>query len=963
MEMDNKNRTLYIGCEYGLVIKNLDTGEYDLINQWDGVNDLAVQQVIDVELDLANGRVFFALRKSAEVYELDTITKKISNIHKFDDGSVLFKWGDSRSLEYDPVNDILYFARDSGLLVFNVDENYFRFFDFLHFDVDVKSYSVRENRVEVIMFGYWEDRSELPIGQGEPEPDPFGIADIEISPLDYKLFIACHTGLFTYDPIDGTISKRIPSQDIVTPLKDILFVEDIHKLFLAGKKVWSFDPSTNETEVVLEDDLEGERKKDDFLKLLWNTPDHSLIISSGQGPALFFLDWMTGDLTTSSPDRMMVENYPYEYGGWNIAAGNYSEMILDPLTGDLLLSRGTFFSNGHFWNVTYDINSSVPKEKYRDLSSFLEINGYNLIINIDVKGRASGSGTSGVTEPSGSLFIYNISENTIKSDTILDYHSHDDHIYRIHMDETRNHIVSKGNRLFVKFDFKCLWDLDIEDGILKQEYFPYYNETYDEYGYNGVNRIYPVGNNVLVTMARNGSILYDIENGTREFREDIQIHGNGFQMGPVSGHIFTYGNGTGHVLEQDLVTGKSFDHIFNITDPRTGQPGFIEHLVFNSDETLAVIGGIRNLTVYYVENGSLGTKNYLSDIEVHDPNFQFDETFTEIIYHEETDAFYGFTVHGEIIDILNSKRLGYISNSPICGDYCLSPDRSKILTFTGRTITEINMVDGDEPCGLISYDPATGEIVGYGLDVGLPWMTCLGLTVNEENGWICVIGGSYVAVIREEDLDKIKQNNSSTITEDVPVNHPVIEENTETISDELIVGAAGIGLISILGVAMAVFEPLKFKAISVFATPLFSKVRGQDILENQRRRKIYSLIRERPYIHLNGIRRELSLGPGEVVYHLRVLEREGLVRSESRGIRKVFHITGVKIGRDNFLPTTLQRKIIKLISLEPGISQREISRRLNINPSTVNYNLRNLERRRLVDIVRTNSRSRCYQSN
>lgn len=52
--------------------------------------------------------------------------------------------------------------------------------------------------------------------------------------------------------------------------------------------------------------------------------------------------------------------------------------------------------------------------------------------------------------------------------------------------------------------------------------------------------------------------------------------------------------------------------------------------------------------------------------------------------------------------------------------------------------------------------------------------------------------------------------------------------------------------------------------------------------------------------------------------------------------------------------------IVNLLSKELGISQREISRRLNRAPSTINYNVRFLVGRNLLLILRTGGVTKCY---
>ena len=964
MEMDQENRTLYIGCEYGLIIKNLDTEEYDLIDRFDGLNPTVNPLVMDIELDLPNERLFFVLEGGPEVYEFDIRNREISTVHSFDAFATMLKWGRSKALEYDISHDILYFARDSGLLVFDMNENVYRFFDFLNFEVELSDYSLLEDGVEVVMRGYEREFME-DIQKWVSLSDCgnlFAISDIELGLDGERLFIATNSGLFTYYRTTGNIVQNMNRTKIGRPLQDLLFLPDLSRLILTGEKVWSMDLDSNETIIIYEDSMEREYGEDDFLKVEWDDPRSSLIISSGKGPALIFYNWNTGNVTYSINDYMKVENARVKHWGWDMVVGNFTEMIIDEQTGYLLLSMGDMLRGGYVWKVRYTINGNISSERFDNQTGFIEITSYSVHQEIHVDEKLS-EDRSFRRSMAGSLLTMNIENRLTKSITILDYISLDNYLYSGYYNEQKNLLAATDGSLFINV-MGSLWEVDIEDRSILQETFAYYNETKETYPQKRILNIFNSDRGILASTT-NGTYIYTIENGTREFNETLVIPGNNLGVGPVSGHIFATSSNRTELIEYDPLTGESQRHHINVTDPRTGEAGPIKNLCFNSDETMALVGTFRNLTLIDLKDWSIGKNNLLGGIrETNRPI-----CFVETMYHEGMDTFIGITEHSEAFDLMSGKSLGDISSSSLA-DHVMDHERELIFSVSGN-VWHSWAYSSEGPNGLVSFDPESGDIVEYYDDIGLPRWDCMGLTIDRERDMIFIVGTSFIAGIRFEDLERNWSSSEITTNLVRSDTYPVPGETLGmTPSDHIafyenkyVIGGAGIGGFAILALVVVFIEPLKFKLLSAFTYPLYTKVRENNLLDNKRRREIIGVIREHPYIHFNGIRDKLSLGPGETVYHLRVLEREELINSESRGTRKVFYIRGRENKRDEFLHSKLQRMIVEQISHEPGISQRELSRRLDTNPSTINYNVRALARRDIIRIDGSSSRSRCYRSN
>jgi predicted transcriptional regulator len=144
-----------------------------------------------------------------------------------------------------------------------------------------------------------------------------------------------------------------------------------------------------------------------------------------------------------------------------------------------------------------------------------------------------------------------------------------------------------------------------------------------------------------------------------------------------------------------------------------------------------------------------------------------------------------------------------------------------------------------------------------------------------------------------------------------------------------------------------------------FILVLYTRLKQEMVLDNFVRGQIYGHICENPGLHLSELKKRLVVPNGTLVYHLRTLEREGLIRSYQNGAGRVFYSSKVKVSSELIHLTKAQRWILQLIKQKPGISQKEISKETGLSDSTVNRIVHDLQQRGMVRMNRAKSTS-CF---
>ncbi|QEE17106.1 winged helix-turn-helix transcriptional regulator [Promethearchaeum syntrophicum] len=117
----------------------------------------------------------------------------------------------------------------------------------------------------------------------------------------------------------------------------------------------------------------------------------------------------------------------------------------------------------------------------------------------------------------------------------------------------------------------------------------------------------------------------------------------------------------------------------------------------------------------------------------------------------------------------------------------------------------------------------------------------------------------------------------------------------------------------------------------------------EQVLENENRDKIISLILEQPGVHFNEILREIDISAGTLVWHLDILETFKVIQKQRIGqylvyypytVRNPISKLDLKLRKSR---TTLE--ILQLINDNPGIYQNQIAHRMDLDHKTVKYHI------------------------
>ena len=140
-----------------------------------------------------------------------------------------------------------------------------------------------------------------------------------------------------------------------------------------------------------------------------------------------------------------------------------------------------------------------------------------------------------------------------------------------------------------------------------------------------------------------------------------------------------------------------------------------------------------------------------------------------------------------------------------------------------------------------------------------------------------------------------------------------------------------------------------------FIIPLYYKT-PQNLFLNETRANIFEVVSDNPGITFGAITRELNLAPGECQYHIRVLEREGYLKSKRTGKYTRYYLVGQKASE----VSKIQEEIILTIKENEGFSQTEIAEEIGTSKQVVNYNIKPLLKNGFVLEIKENGRCRYY---
>ncbi len=207
----------------------------------------------------------------------------------------------------------------------------------------------------------------------------------------------------------------------------------------------------------------------------------------------------------------------------------------------------------------------------------------------------------------------------------------------------------------------------------------------------------------------------------------------------------------------------------------------------------------------------------------------------------------------------------------------------------------------------------------------------------------------------------VRVGNASALAGAMPVrtwNTTAFTLHVETVASSP--GPSGPGPSPFPWIAVAGVDALVLVAAATIVVFQHTRLVREHILQRKVRLLMYESIRGHPGSSFTEIRDALGLRNGVAAYHLRVLEKQGLVHTEKGNHHRWYYPNGdVSQWRD--LPLSpLQRSLVEKVGETPGIGIRELARSVNHHHASVAYNVKGLVREGVLRMEREGRKVHCF---
>jgi WD40 repeat protein/predicted transcriptional regulator len=171
-----------------------------------------------------------------------------------------------------------------------------------------------------------------------------------------------------------------------------------------------------------------------------------------------------------------------------------------------------------------------------------------------------------------------------------------------------------------------------------------------------------------------------------------------------------------------------------------------------------------------------------------------------------------------------------------------------------------------------------------------------------------------------------------------------------------------IGFISIAGIGGLIGSTEIGKlALLTLILPLYTRIKKEEVLNNEIRGMIRGYIIANPGDNYNSIKRALGLNNGALAYHLKVLEKARIIKSRQNGMYKRFYPASMNVPKENGTQISEIQRLVLIKTLEsPGISQKEIARLLGLSKGVINYHIKVLFNKQMLKIEKRGRKTHCY---
>lgn len=129
----------------------------------------------------------------------------------------------------------------------------------------------------------------------------------------------------------------------------------------------------------------------------------------------------------------------------------------------------------------------------------------------------------------------------------------------------------------------------------------------------------------------------------------------------------------------------------------------------------------------------------------------------------------------------------------------------------------------------------------------------------------------------------------------------------------------------------------------------------KNILELKIRQDIYGFINKNPGLHLREISRKMNILLITIRYHLKYLEKQGLIETKSLDGFKRYYVTNKFSTKEKEIINLLRQEVPRKILLYMGFflfcSQIKISKEFRKHPSTIDFHLKKLKKLGIIEEV------------
>ncbi|MEM3341163.1 MAG: winged helix-turn-helix transcriptional regulator, partial [Thermoplasmata archaeon] len=184
------------------------------------------------------------------------------------------------------------------------------------------------------------------------------------------------------------------------------------------------------------------------------------------------------------------------------------------------------------------------------------------------------------------------------------------------------------------------------------------------------------------------------------------------------------------------------------------------------------------------------------------------------------------------------------------------------------------------------------------------------------------------------------------------------ERNLAQTAGVVILTAGGTLLLGYI-LLVAAAERYRYSFFFIIA-PLYSRISKENAQDNFTRGQILGYLKANPGVHYRKLLEALDIGNGNLTYHLRVLEKEGLIRSRNKGLKKYFFPADIPLGTEILILNETQRFILTYLKTHPGSTLTVLADVTGVSVAYCSRQVKELEEAGVIRVVQQGPNKFCY---